>query len=185
MSEYNCLKKNIFEEDDFKILPIRSDDKFEIMKWRNEQVYHLRQNHIITKEEQILYFEKVLSKEFKKLEPEILLFSFLKKNICVGYGGLVHIDWKNKNAELSFLMNTELEEDYFEKFWSSFISLISIVSFDELDFNKIFIYSFDLRPNLYKTIEKNGFLLEAKLVSHAFKNNRFVDVKIHSKFKPK
>ena len=43
-----------------------------------------------------------------------VLFNYLHNGKCIGYGGLVHINWIDKNAEVSFIMDTELEENYFE-----------------------------------------------------------------------
>ena len=42
-TEYTCLIKNKFLNGDYKIVPIRFEDRLDIMKWRNEQLYHLRQ----------------------------------------------------------------------------------------------------------------------------------------------
>ena len=43
MRHYKNLAKQEFVNGDYKIVPIRDIDKFEIMKWRNDQLYHLRQ----------------------------------------------------------------------------------------------------------------------------------------------
>ena len=52
MRTYKALQQNVFEMDEYSIVPIRSDDRYEIMKWRNEQIYHLRQDKPLTKEVQ-------------------------------------------------------------------------------------------------------------------------------------
>lgn len=179
---YLNLSKQIFSINEFKIIPIRDQDKYLIMKWRNEQIYHLRQTEELTKERQKFYFNKVISNLFQIKYPNQLLFSFLKNDKCIGYGGLVHISWENKNAEISFIMKTSLEKKYFGEYWSIFLSLIEELSFKELSFNKIFTYAFDLRPNLYKTLEQSGYKLEGKLKNHIFFNNKFVDVVIHAKY---
>ena len=49
---YKNLSKKIFEKGDYKIIPIRYQDRFDIMQWRNEQMFHLRQNKILTKDAQ-------------------------------------------------------------------------------------------------------------------------------------
>jgi hypothetical protein len=43
MSSYKVLNKQVFSSGNFSIVPIRIEDRFEIMKWRNEQIYYLRQ----------------------------------------------------------------------------------------------------------------------------------------------
>jgi hypothetical protein len=181
MSKYLCLDSNQFFSDNFKIVPIRDEDKYDIMRWRNEQIYHLRQEKLLSKEDQETYFSTVVSSLFKQEKPNQLLFSYLENDICIGYGGLVHINWIDKNAEISFIMNTILEKNYFDFHWFNFLSLIEKVAFDQLKFHKIFVYAFDLRPHLYEAIEKSDFKWEAKLKEHCLFENKFIDVLIYSK----
>ncbi|MEO2127026.1 MAG: GNAT family N-acetyltransferase [Christiangramia sp.] len=181
MNTYKALKQNKFSRGHFSIIPLRQEDKYKIMEWRNEQIYHLRQTKKLTKEEQEVYFKNVVSKLFVKEKPDQLLFSFLKGDQCIGYGGLVHINWNDKNAEISFIMETSLEEKHFENLWITYLSLIEEVAFQDLEFHKIYTYAFNLRPRLYTALVESGFDLEAQLKEHSFFNGRFIDVKIHSK----
>lgn len=181
MREYKCLKNNVFVDGDFKIVPLRDEDKYSIMKWRNEQIYHLRQSKPLTKEDQENYFSNVVSKLFELENPTQILFSYLQNEKCIGYGGLVHINWVDKNAEISFIINTELEKDFFEIHWKQYLKLIEKVAFKELNFHKIFTYAFNLRPHLYRAIEASGFTKEATLKEHCLFENKFIDVIIHSK----
>ena len=118
---------------------------------------------------------------FNKEQPDQILFSYLENDICIGYGGLVHINWIDKNAEISFLMNTELETKNFKKHWEIFLHLIEQVAFTTLKFHKIFTYAFDLRPALYEALEKSMFTEEARLKEHCLFNGNYIDVVIHSK----
>lgn len=170
-----------FTSNDFHIESIRDDDKYEILEMRNEQMYHLRQSKPLTTKDQEDYFENVVSKLFETEKPNQLLFSFLKKDVFIGYGGLVHINWIDKNAEISFIMKTELEKDNFEYFWKIFLSLIDQLAFKELNFHKIFTYAFDLRPHLYAVLEKAGFTEEARLKEHCLFDKQFLDVVYHVK----
>ena len=88
------------------------------MKWRNEQIYHLRQKRPLSADDQENYFANVVNKLFDQDKPEQILFSFLQGDTCIGYGGLVHINWVDNNAEISFIMDTGLEKEHFEKYWS-------------------------------------------------------------------
>lgn len=181
MKKYICLNKNEWNDSQFKLFPIRNEDKFEIMNWRNEQIYHLRQNSPLTKEDQEKYFENVVSKLYLEEKPSQLLFSFLKGNKCVGYGGLVHINWMDLNAEVSFLMNTSLEKIFFKVFWSGFLNLIEEVAFKDLNLHKIYTYAYDIRPHLYEVLEDKSFFKEAILSDHCLFEGEFKDVVIHSK----
>jgi len=180
-STYKCLTENCFQNNNYQIVPIRYKDRYDIMKWRNEQIYHLRQNKPLTKKSQDEYFKNVISKLFDQDKPNQILFSFLKDDICIGYGGLVHINWVDKNAEISFVMNTQLENEYFEFNWVTFLNLLEKVAFNDLMLHKIFTFAFDLRPKLYNALEKEKFVKEATLKEHCFFNNKFIDVIIHQK----
>lgn len=147
------------------------------MKWRNEQIFHLRQKNKLKKEEQQYYFKNVVSKLFSKRTPKQVLFSFLHDDKLVGYGGLVHINWTNKSAEISFVMNTKLEKLNFEKYWNIFLKMISQIAFEELKFKKIFTYAYDLRPLLYNSLNNQGFSLEKE-----FTDDEYNKIKIHSKY---
>lgn len=185
MRSYLCLSHSVFEDHSFSLVPIRDEDKYEIMTMRNEQMYHLRQAKPLTVEDQEAYFANVISKLFDARQPNQLLFSFLKNGEFVGYGGLVHINWVDRNAEISFIMKTELEKDHFEYFWKSYLSVLEKLAFQELNFDKIYTYAFDLRPKLYPVLENSGFTKEAVLEKQCFSNSEYIDVVIHSKFSGK
>lgn len=155
-----------------------------IMKWRNEQMYHLRQNQRLTKQSQENYFRNTVMALFSQLEPDQLLFSYLEKGVCIGYGGLVHINRENSSAEVSFIMKTELETNEFEKHWTNFIKLITILAFNELRLKKIFTFAYDIRPHLYSVLEKNRFELKSRLKDQIEIEGEPVDVLIHERKNP-
>lgn len=182
MAVYKAFNKQVFEKDQYKIVPIRFEDRYDIMKWRNEQIYHLRQNQPLTIQQQDEYFEGVVATLFEQSQPNQILVSFLENNVCVGYGGLVHINWIDKHAEISFVMNTALEKQYFQAYWTNYLYLIEQLATEALSFHKIFTYAYDLRPHLYDALLQSGFKQEAVLKEHCFFDGQFIDVLIHSKF---
>lgn len=181
MNSYTVLRKQIFESGDYALVPIRFEDRLDIMKWRNEQIYHLRQAKPLTEVEQNDYFSNVLFRLFDQPQPDQILFSFLEKGKCIGYGGLVHINWIDLNAEISFIMDTSLEEDRFQELWQSYLKLIEEVAFLDLLFHKIYTYAFDLRLHLYETLINVGFFEDARMKEHAIFIGKAIDVLIHSK----
>lgn len=180
-NSYRCLKEQNFSDGEFSIVPIRNEDRYSIMQWRNEQIYHLRQYKPLTKAGQDQYFNEVVAKLFNQEQPGQILFSYLQNGRCIGYGGLVHINWIDKNAEISFVMDTSLEEEHFNFHWSKYLTLIEAVAFEELNLHKLFVYAFDLRPHLYSVLESNDYFLDAKLKDHCFFENQYRDVVIYSK----
>lgn len=184
-AKYKAFNLAEISDGPYKIVPIRYEDRLNIMKWRNEQMYHLRQSKPLTEEDQERYFTNVVAQLFDKEQPDQILFSYLEGDVCIGYGGLVHINWIDKNAELSFIMDTKLEANHFAFHWQKYLLLIEKVAFMDIGLHKIFTFAFDLRPHLYEAIEGIGFELEARLKDHCFYNGVFKDVLIHSKWNPK
>jgi RimJ/RimL family protein N-acetyltransferase len=183
MNCYKILNNQIYTNEDFSFVPIRNQDRYLIMKWRNEQIYHLRQKTILTEKDQDNYFVNIINPLFDQDEPVQLLFSYLKNGRCIGYGGLVHINWIDSNAELSFLIDTELEKNEFDRHYSNYLKFINHLVFNKLNLNKVYSYAFDLRPHLYTIFENNGYQFEARLNKHIFFNGKFIDVVIHSLFR--
>lgn len=180
-NRYKALERREFQTGPFTLVPIRYQDRLPIMQWRNEQLYHLRQQKPLTETDQERYFSTTVAQLFEQEQPNQLLFSFLEKEVCIGYGGLVHINWLDKNAEISFIMNTSLEEERFHEIWMAYLQLLERVAFQELSLHKIYTYAFDLRPHLYVVFEASGYSEEARLKEHCYFENKFIDVVIHSK----
>ena len=175
------MDNQIFSNGNFSLVPIRSEDSHQIMKWRNEQIYHLRQSQPLTIEAQDYYFENVITKLFDQEQPDQILFSYLENNCCIGYGGLVRINWIDRNAEISFIMDTKLEEKSFKFHWTVFLELIEKMGFDSLMMHKLYVYAFDLRPHLYDALESNNYVNDAILKEHCFFKGEFINVVIYSK----
>lgn len=181
MNFYKVLNNQVYKNGIYSIVPIRFEDQYAIREWRNQQIYHLRQNKLLSIKDQEEYFSKEISELFNQEFPKQILFSFLENGTCIGYGGLVHINWIDKNAEVSFIMNTTLEKNRFHEIWLHYLVLIENVAFQELSLYKIYTYAFDLRPHLYQVLESANFVKEAVLKQHCLFKGEYIDVVIHSK----
>jgi Acetyltransferase (GNAT) domain len=182
MRIYKSINKQIFERGIYKIVPIRDADKYPIREWRNEQIEILRQKQPLTIAQQDAYFDNVIAKLFDQEQPSQLLWSFLENEVLIGYGGLVHIDWESRIAEISFLTQTNRNEptQYIDDF-DCFLKLLLEMSV-HLNFYKLFAYGYDVRQYAYKPLIDNGFVREATLKNHIAINGQYYDVLIHSKF---
>jgi hypothetical protein len=178
VNSYKVLNNQIFFIDSFSIVPIRYEDRMAILKWRNEQIYHLRQDKPLTELDQDNYFNNVVNKLFDQDRPNQILFSYLENDVCIGYGGLVHLNWYDKTGEISFVMDTNLEKDHFEFHWKTFLKMIEKTAFMELDLKKIYTHAYDLRPLLYSALEKQNFIKEKTYTD--IDGNKVI---IHSKYK--
>jgi hypothetical protein len=184
MRNYKCLTKNTFKSGAYSLIPLRDEDKYAIMQWRNQQLDILRQKQLLTEEQQEKYFASVVNELFNQEKPQQLLFSFLKDDILIGYGGLVHIDWESKNGEISFLTETKRNSDktQFLSDFSVYLEILKEIANSQLNFIKIYTYAYDIRPYLYDVLLKNNFLEEARLKNHITVNHKNYDVLIHSFF---
>ena len=181
---YKVLKNNSFKSENYLLVPIRYEDRLSIMRWRNKQMYHLRQEKILNENDQEAYFQNIIHPSFKEEKPAQILFSFLQNEKCIGYGGLVHINWQSHQAEVSFIMATELEADNFETNWVTFLRLLEKVAFNDLYLSTLFTYAYDLRPQLYKAIENAGFQQSKRLEKEQLIEGKLIDVVIHTKKNP-
>ena len=162
-------------------MPIRKEDIFLIMDWRNAQLSVLRQKGVLTHATQQKYFDQVIWPSLGTEEPSQILFSFLKDTSCIGYGGIVHIGWEDKRGEVSFLLNPERiadQETYREDFLA-FLGLLKEAAYCDLQFNRLTGETFDLRPFHVSIMEEAGFVLEGRMKHHICLDGSYVDALIH------
>lgn len=174
---YKVLLDKSFIKDDILLVSIREKDIEKIRSWRNSQLNILRQNKKITKYEQKYYFKNKIFNEFFCSQPRNILFSILRKNKLIGYGGLVHIDWPNKKAEISFLLDNKIsgkKEDYTFLF-PTFLSIINNISFKILKLEKLTAELYDIRNYYIEPLKKNNFKIEGRLKKHIIINGKRVD----------
>ena len=182
MNSYNCLPIQELKLNNYSIVPIRYIDIQEIRRWRNEQIDVLRQEKIITPEQQTQYYESIIKKSFSEKQPTLILFSFLLGKICIGYGGLTHINWRLKTAEFSFTCDTKRsnQAELYKKECSTFLKLIKRICFDYLKFVELHTETYDIRDNLIKIFENDGFVLTSRLIKNKLIQGVKVDVLLHS-----
>tara|TARA_B110000977_G_C11054773_1_gene483659 strand:- start:622 stop:1185 length:564 start_codon:yes stop_codon:yes gene_type:complete len=181
-TKYHCLKQQVFEFQNFKITPIRYKDRYEIMNWRNDQIFLLRQGNLLTQKKQDLYFESIIANEFDLEKPNQILFSFFKNKKLIGYGGLVHIDWINQNAEISFLLKTDLNNlEFYTQGFTTFLKLIQKLGLN-INMHKIYTYGYKTNEYRFLPLINSFFEKEVELKMHKKINDNWFDVLIYSKF---
>lgn len=178
---YHCLQKQLYSLGSYQLVPLRHEDIFSIMQWRNDQMDILRQKAPLTRDDQENYYHTVIGPSFHEKHPKQILFSYLLDGVCIGYGGLVHIDWQAKRAEVSFLIDTtraDASKTYQQDF-TTFLRLIKNVAFEDLHFHRLFTETFDRRSAHVAILEKEGFKLEGRLKDHVLINGKYIDSLIH------
>ena len=179
---YTFLSKEIYLYGNYKLIPIRQEDRHAIMLWRNEQLDILRQKEPLTPQQQDKYFETVVKGTFAEENPKQILFSVLWNELLIGYGGLVHINWVEKTSEISFLTETTRALDIilFDNDWTNYLKLLKQIAFGELSFKEIFTYAYDVRPYLYPILERLGFTETQRISKHISIADELRDVVIHT-----
>lgn len=185
MNGYRCLNTNKFEYGDYKITPVRKKDILKIKDWRNIQIDILRQKELLTNKKQIEYFNKVVFPLFGKDKPSQIIFSFFKNEELIGYGGLVHINWEDRRAEVSFLLNPERlkNKTQYKKDFSAFLKFMKHVAYIELNFNRLYTETFDIRKHHIRVLVENRFYPEGRMKQHVLIRNKFIDSLIHGNLK--
>ncbi len=181
-NEYRCLSKQIFEQEEYSLVPLRDEDKEFIRQWRNKQIDILRQTTPITPDEQELYFKKSITPLFQQEQPEQILFSILHQGTFIGYGGLTHVRWDSKCGEISFLLKPD--DKNITHIFSIFLKMMCQVAFDELHFNKIITETYSSRSDIIATLIKFGFQFEGRLRQHVYKDGKWLDSLCHAYFAP-
>lgn len=157
---------------------IKKEHLESIKNWRNKQRDVLRQVKILTDEDQKKWWLKIQKDKTQKL------FAILADKKFVGYCGLTNIDYNNKRAEISFLVDLGIAEDEkkYREYFLSVLDWLRQYGFNKMKLNKIFVETFEFRKNHVKILEKFGFKKEATLKKQYFKKGKFYDSIIHSIF---
>ena len=175
--KYSFLKFNDYSFENYTLLPLRYEDISKIKKWRNDQISVLRQNKILTDADQENYYQELVEKSFFNPKPNEILFSFLLDDTCIGYGGMVYVDWDKKTAEISFITETKranLNEIYQNDF-TAFITILFRISFSELLFNKLTTETYGIRTNTLRILDQLGFQLKKIDKKKILINNEMYD----------
>lgn len=153
---------------DYRLVPIRYEDREPIRAWRNAQLQVLRQAEPLTAAQQDAYFQRVVLPLFEQEQPGQLLFSLLHGGELIAYGGLVHIAWADGRAEVSFLVEPTRAADAatYRQDFRAHLRLLGQVAFEGLKFNRLFTETYDIRPAHVAILEEAGFQLEGRLRQH-------------------
>lgn len=178
---YKCLPRQSYTSGAYSISPVQDEDIELIRQWRNAQMDVLRQQEAISPLAQVVYYERHIWPGMAEAQPETILFSYFHGQQLIGYGGLVHIAWVHRRAELSFLLEPQRAADrecYREDF-SVFIGLMKELAFDGLQLNRLWTETYDLRPLHLAVLEANGMQPEGIMRQHIWVNGRAVNALIH------
>ena len=183
---YACLSKSEFRDGQFSLSAVQPEHIDAIRLSRNAQMDVLRQSAVISVEEQRAYFDAAIWPDLPRKQPKNILLAYLENGRLVGYGGLVHVAWEHRRAEVSFLLEAELakSEATYGRYFAAFLRLIQTVAFENLKLHRLFTETYATRGHHISILENSGFLREGVLRHHVLIQNSPVDSLIHGCLRP-
>lgn len=138
--------------------PIRWRDREQIRHWRNSQMSVLRQDSILSYHDQQIYFTQVVRPDLLSFDPKNILVGIERNSRLIGYGGLVHICWTQRVAEVSFLTSNYLStSEHYTPLFLDFLEYIKEVAVREVHLQRITSETYAFRTNTISALEKSGF----------------------------
>lgn len=181
MIAYRCMPRAVLRNGNLSIKAVQPEHIENIRQWRNAQMNLLRQIAEITSEQQKSYFQNQIWPQTEIDKPDNILLSLLENEKLIGYGGLVHIAWIHRRAEVSFLMNskTALNGNTYAGYFSRFLQMIKVLAFNDLRLNRIFTETYAMRKRHMAVLEASGFVREGVLKQHVIIDDQPFDSIIH------
>lgn len=178
---YNVLPREIYMQDPITVRPVARADAELIRQWRNAQIAVLRQKAPISEEQQTVYFDRVVIPDFTAPQPRNILFAIHERDEMIGYGGLVHIAWEDRRAEVSFLLKPELAGSPAETaiYLPAFHAAMKQVAFEDLKFVKLTLETYDFRQDFLSVYDSMGYRPAGRWTAHVFHDGRFWDSHLH------
>jgi len=180
-SAYRCLPNPRLEQGGFSVRSVQPGDIEAIRVWRNAQMDVLRQAEPIGEDAQQAYFAREVWPALNVERPANILLAFAEGERLIGYGGLVHIAWDCRRAEVSFLLDPALaaDEQAYRVRFASFLALIRRLAFEDLGFHRLWTETYVFRDAHIATLEHAGFRLEGRMRDHVVIDGRPTDSLIH------
>ncbi len=181
MKKYRCLAQNEWAIDSYSVTCIQPEHIQTIRVWRNEQIDVLRQAAPLSPDQQERYYAAKIWPTMEDSQPDNILLSYFLNGTHIGYGGLVHVSWENRRAEVSFLVAPPraMVEETYEADFSSFLKLMKILAFDDLGLNRLCTETYSFRFQTISILEGAGFRHEGTLRQHVIKHGTAVDSVMH------
>lgn len=181
MYAWQCLRQQHFERGAYAIDPVRPEHIERIRLWRNAQLEVLRQAAPILPAEQEAYFAEKIWPTMAAAKPANILMGLSCEGRLIGYGGLVHISWRDDRAELSFLVDDARAADpgQYARDFTAFLALARLMAFGDLGLHRLFTETYAMRRHHISILEAAGFQREGLLREHVRIGDAFVDSIMH------
>lgn len=181
MPSYACLPSQLPTLGPYAITGLDPSHIEPIRQWRNAQMDVLRQREPISVEQQQRYYDTHIWPTLASPQPPQLLLSFSHAGRAIGYGGLVHIAWAHRRAEVSFLVDPARAADLdgYAADFGAFLLLLRQLAFGPLGFQRLWTETYATRAHHIGVLEAHGFEPEGRLRRHVILDGLPVDSLVH------
>jgi RimJ/RimL family protein N-acetyltransferase len=179
--QYACMPRPVLSDGSLRVRTVQPEHIEKIRQWRNAQIRILRQAAPITPEQQRQYYETTIWPKLAQSQPENILLAFEENNRLIGYGGLVHVHWGHRRAEISFLLDSKLAGTTKDSchYFPRFLQLMKELAFQDLGLSRLTTETYAIRPAYLAALDGAGFAREGRLRDHVLIDNVPVDSIIH------
>jgi RimJ/RimL family protein N-acetyltransferase len=136
---------------------------------RNKLKQFFRQEQDISFQDQLDWFI-AYKKQFKKKNPDTVLFSIIEDKNLIGCCGFTSIDYKNKKAEVSFYLFDSYIDNRIEKA----LDILIDSAFKNLGLVRVYTDVFMFDNKKMEFLKSYGFRIEGILKDNYYKNNQFI-----------
>lgn len=115
--------------------------------------------------------------------PTNILLAIRLDGKLIGYGGLVHISWQDKRAEVSFLLEPDKADahPHYAGTFAHYLHTVSELAFTDLQFNRLFTETWSTRSVHIQALESAGFVREGVMKEHTIQDGVYTDSVIHGR----
>jgi len=180
-SRYACMPRERLERGDLWLAAVQPGDIEAIRQWRNAQIDILRQKAPISAQQQRTYYATQIWPALETREPANILVGYHEGDRLVGYGGLVHIAWEHRRAEVSFLLDPVLMAvpETYGPYFAAFLGLMKTLAFEDLGLERLVTETYAIRGPIIRILEAEGFRHEGTLRHHVRIEGTPVDALMH------
>lgn len=178
---YRCMPRAEIAAGRYAVRAVEPPHIEAIRQWRNAQIDVLRQAQPISPPQQAAYYAREIWPDKDAAEPRNILLIYLEDGRPIGYGGLVHIAWQHRRAEVSFLLDPAVAHDDDGKaaLFARFLDLMKTLAFDDLRLARLHTETYAMRQAHIATLEACGFRREGCLRHHVWIEGRPTDALLH------
>tara|TARA_A100001037_G_scaffold239144_1_gene218666 strand:+ start:1782 stop:2294 length:513 start_codon:yes stop_codon:yes gene_type:complete len=160
----------------FELKNIKKQDLKTIIRWRNDSriIKFNTQFFLLNMEYQKKWFKEISAKKSKNK-----MFIFKYGNEIVGIGGLIHVDYENKNADIAIILGESKIRG--KGFGTKALEMLVEYGFKKMKLHRIGADIFEYNKISLRLFEKLKFKKELEMKDYLWRDGRWWKVYTYSR----